>query len=69
MILIARLAPLLPLVLAPNQSGFVKGRLLCDNVLLAKEVIHDIGRSLLKRVFSPNLALKLDMAKAYDRVQ
>ncbi|XP_042038361.1 uncharacterized protein LOC121784262 [Salvia splendens] len=68
-ILTARLAPLLPLVLAPNQSGFVKGRLLCDNVLLAKEMIHDIGRKILKRAPSPNLALKLDMAKAYDRVQ
>ncbi|XP_042006110.1 uncharacterized protein LOC121754885 [Salvia splendens] len=65
----ADVALLLPLVLAPNQSGFVKGRLLCDNVLLAKEMIHDIGRKILKRAPSPNLALKLDMAKAYDRVQ
>ena len=30
----ARLAPLLSLVISPNQSGFVKGRLLNDNVLL-----------------------------------
>lgn len=40
--LTARLAPLLPLVLAPNQSGFVQGRLLCDNVLLTQEMIHDL---------------------------
>ena len=33
-ILMARLAPLLSLVISPNQSGFVKGRLLNDNVLL-----------------------------------
>lgn len=55
-----RMALLLPMVTAPNQSGFVKGRLLSDNVLLAKEMW--------KCNPSPNLALKLDMAKAYDRV-
>lgn len=64
-ILTSRLAPILPLVVTPNQSGFIKGRLLSDNVLLAQELVHDISRKLL----SPNLALKLDMEKAYDRVQ
>lgn len=64
-ILTARLAHLLPLVLAPNQSGFVQGRLLCDNVLLTQEMIHHLD--LCDR--SPNVAFKLDMAKAYDRVQ
>ncbi|XP_042016353.1 uncharacterized protein LOC121764387 [Salvia splendens] len=44
-ILSSRLAPLLPLVVAPNQSGFIKGRLLSDNALLAQELIHDLGRS------------------------
>ncbi|XP_042067036.1 uncharacterized protein LOC121810304 [Salvia splendens] len=41
-ILASRLAPLLPLVIAPNQSGFIKGRLLSDNALLAQELIHDL---------------------------
>ncbi|XP_041992687.1 uncharacterized protein LOC121743412 [Salvia splendens] len=68
-IIASRLAPLLPLVIAPNQSGFIKGRLLSDNALLAQELIHDLGKELSSRGRSPNLALKLDMAKAYDRVQ
>ncbi|KAH6784357.1 hypothetical protein C2S52_009316 [Perilla frutescens var. hirtella] len=59
------LAPFLPAMLAPNQSGFVKGRLLSDNVLLAQEMIGDLHIS--RDV--PNVALKLDMVKAYDRVQ
>lgn len=59
------MAPLLPSLTVPNQSGFVKGRLLSDNVLLAKELFHELW----KCNPSPNLALKLDMAKAYDRVQ
>ncbi|XP_042003915.1 uncharacterized protein LOC121752889 [Salvia splendens] len=59
------MAPLLPMLTAPNQSGFIKGRLLSDNVLLAKEMFHELGNC----NPSPNMALKLDMAKAYDRVQ
>ncbi|XP_041995797.1 uncharacterized protein LOC121745917 [Salvia splendens] len=53
----------------PNPSGFIKGCLLSDNALLAQELIHDLGKELSSRGRSPNLALKLDMAKAYDRVQ
>lgn len=64
-ILASRLAPLLPMITVPNQSGFIKGRLLSDNVLLAKEMFHEIW----KGVTSPNMVLKLDMEKAYDRVQ
>lgn len=52
------------MLLMPNQSGFVQVRLLSDNVLLAQELIHDLPIS----HHTPNLALKLDMAKAYDRV-
>ena len=64
-LLTARLAPILPLIVAPKQSGFIQGRLLSDNVLLAKELFHEIW----KGVVSPNMVLKLDMEKAYDRVQ
>ena len=64
-LLAERMAPLLPALTAPNQSGFIKGRLLSDNVLLAQELFHELW----KCNPSPNLALKLDMAKAYDRVQ
>ncbi|XP_042056303.1 uncharacterized protein LOC121800878 [Salvia splendens] len=64
-LLASRMAPLLPLIIAPNQSGFIQGRLLSDNVLLAKEMFHKIW----KGVASPNMVLKLDMEKAYDRVQ
>lgn len=64
-ILTGRLTPLLPLIIAPNQSGFIKGRLLSDNVLLAQEMFHELPRC----SPSPNMGLKLDMAKAYDRVQ
>ncbi|XP_042023118.1 uncharacterized protein LOC121770454 [Salvia splendens] len=64
-VLTARLAPYLPQVISPNQSGFVKGRLLNDNVLLAQEMFHEIARC----SPAPNVAIKIDMAKAYDMIQ
>lgn len=64
-LLSSRMAPLVPLVTVPNQSGFIKGWLISDNVLLAKELLHEIW----KGTSAPNMVLKLDMEKAYDRVQ
>ncbi|XP_012857061.1 PREDICTED: uncharacterized protein LOC105976337 [Erythranthe guttata] len=64
-VLTNRLAPHLPHIISPSQSGFVQGRLISDNILLAQEMVHSIS----VRCRNPNLILKLDMAKAYDRVQ
>ncbi|KAL0309433.1 UNVERIFIED_CONTAM: hypothetical protein Sradi_5885600, partial [Sesamum radiatum] len=46
------------------NSGFVPGRLLSDNVLLAQELVH----SLESRRLDANVVFKLDMAKAYNRI-
>ncbi|XP_060170510.1 uncharacterized protein LOC132601447 [Lycium barbarum] len=46
------------------QSGFVKGGCIIENVLLTQEVVTDIKL----RGKPANVVLKLDMAKAYDRV-
>ncbi|XP_070054839.1 uncharacterized protein [Nicotiana tomentosiformis] len=48
----------------PNQSGFVKVKSISENILLAQEIIQDIR----KPNEEENIALKLDMAKAYDRM-
>ncbi|XP_071917045.1 uncharacterized protein [Coffea arabica] len=52
------------LVLIAKVEGFVLGRGIVDNVLLAQELVLDLDR----RLVDPNLILKLDMEKAYDRV-
>ncbi|KAL0322967.1 UNVERIFIED_CONTAM: hypothetical protein Sangu_1916000 [Sesamum angustifolium] len=59
-----RLGHVLPKVISLSQSGFVPGRLLSDNVLLVQELVH----SLKSRRPDANVVFKLDMAKAYDRV-
>ncbi|KAL0283604.1 UNVERIFIED_CONTAM: putative ribonuclease H protein [Sesamum angustifolium] len=59
-----RLGHVLPKVISLSQSGFVPGRLLSDNVLLAQEFVH----SLESRRPDANVVFKLDMAKAYDWV-
>ncbi|WMV39051.1 hypothetical protein MTR67_032436 [Solanum verrucosum] len=59
-----RLVKVLPIIISQNQAGFVKGRSITKNVLLAQEIIRDINR----RNKLQNVVVKLDMTKAYDKV-
>ncbi|XP_049368683.1 secreted RxLR effector protein 78-like [Solanum verrucosum] len=60
-----RVGVLLPSLISENQSGFVKGISITENVLLAQEIIIDIR----KWGKPANVVIKLDMANAYDRVK
>ncbi|XP_058215475.1 uncharacterized protein LOC131326638 [Rhododendron vialii] len=63
-ILVARLQPLLPSLISPVQSAFIKGRSIVDNILLMQELVKDYH----KDQGAPRCALKLDLMKAYDSV-
>ncbi|OIT07835.1 hypothetical protein A4A49_32245 [Nicotiana attenuata] len=60
----SRLAPILPNIISANQSGFVRGRSISENIMLAQEIVQGIK----KPNTGTNAVIKLNMAKAYDRV-
>jgi len=62
-----RLKQILPQLISPSRSAIVPGHLITDNVLVAYETLHSMHcRKLGKK---GSLALKLDISKAYDRVE
>lgn len=66
-ILANRLKKILLSIIGESQSAFVHGRLITDNVLVAFETMHHINQKKSGKV--GEMALKLDMSKAYDRME
>ena len=66
-VLANRLKQILPHIIAPTQSAFVPRRLIIDNVLVAYEALHTMHGQ--KNGKTRSLALKLDVSKAYDKVE
>lgn len=65
-VLANRLKSILPGIITDNQSAFVPGRNITVNVLLAFEMLHYMKQK--KKGVVGEVALKLDVSKAYDRV-
>ncbi|KAM2345316.1 hypothetical protein ACFXTH_009215 [Malus domestica] len=66
-VLTNRLKTVMPKVISDNQSAFVAGKQIQDNILVVHEILHSLLHQ--KKGDQTGMAIKLDMAKAYDRVE
>ena len=65
-IIVGRIRPLLDKLISPNQTTFVPGRRGLDNVVVAWELIHSLDKKKGRVGF---MAIKVDLVKAYDRLE
>ena len=66
-VLANRLKSLLPHVVSESQSAFQLDKAISDNILVAFETLHHMKMK--KSGKEGYMAMKLDMSKAYDRVE
>lgn len=58
-----RLKKLLPVIISKEQTRFVPNRSILDGIIIVQEAIHSIQNQR-----QPNMLIKLDIKKAYDKV-
>ena len=66
-VLANRLKDILPNIISKNQSAFTANRLIMNNVLVAFEFMHYLNHK--KEGKENYMSIKLDMSKAFDRVE
>ena len=64
-LLVIRIRPILPRFISPSQSAFIPGRWIAENQVIVQELIH---RFKIRKIKSGQMAIKIDLQKAYDRV-
>ena len=65
-IIVNRIRPLLSNLISPFQTAFIPGRRGVDNVIIAQELIHSLHKKKGRKGF---FILKIDLEKAYDRLE
>lgn len=64
-IIALRFRTVLPAIITPNQTVFVRGRFITENTAVARELIHSMAKRSGQKGY---MMIKLDMEKAYDRM-
>ena len=64
--MVSRLKPFMDMLITPYQNAFIQGRNITNNILLAHEIFDTLRKK--KGRKKGYGALKIDMCKAYDRV-
>lgn len=62
-----RLKQVLNDIISENQSAFIPGRAISENVLITHEVLHYLKNSTAEK--KCHIAVKTDMSQAYDRLE
>jgi len=65
-VIINQLKTILPRTISPTHSACMLGLVIMDNILISYEVFHSMHSQACK---NGSMAIKLDMSKAYDRVE
>ncbi|XP_075079965.1 uncharacterized protein LOC142165274 [Nicotiana tabacum] len=55
----------IPCIISEAQAGFILGRRISNNIILAYELVNTYNR----KHISPRCMIKVDMMKAYDSVE
>ncbi|KAL8118945.1 hypothetical protein AgCh_016437 [Apium graveolens] len=66
-VLANRLKKIIDAIISDTQSAFIPGRLISDNIMIAHELMYSMKRKTTGK--QGWMALKIDMSKAYDRVE
>ena len=64
-VLVNRLRPYLQNIISPLQNSYILRRCAIDNMIVAQEVLHYMHKAKIKKGI---VAFKIDLEKAYDRV-
>jgi hypothetical protein len=64
-VIVTRLKIVIPKLVSPFQTGFVPGRNIHENIIVAKEMVHTMHRSKGRKGY---FAIKVDLSKAYDKL-
>ncbi|CAN1844985.1 Transposon TX1 uncharacterized 149 kDa protein [Linum perenne] len=66
-VLANRLRGVVEELISPEQAAFIKGRSIMDNIMIAFETLHTM--KLRRSAKEAEMAVKIDISKAYDRVE
>lgn len=65
-VVVNRLKDLMDTLISPYQTGFIPGRHIHENIVVAQELVHSMRKM---RGRKGGLAIKVDLAKSYDRLK